>query len=298
MKNVNDRILQCISQEKCPHVDSAPKDAVTEIRIHAIHIAAAVGTVDAFKHSLPRTLKIRQSKLFGLTPYFIALLKENEATGTLPVMQQFTDKWQHTLLSFTRLCKTSGTIRFKLMTLSEMSVVKHNVELLKNFLRIMGRQIPDSVAFQRALQYNYTDMIDILIQGRLSYLFQGRYNISKHWCQLALLYDKPDLLDVLLDNIDVEFERKVARKLLKFSNVLKRDLCKAVINKHYDLAYPQILISAEGVRKSCMSLLKLMVTLEDSNIKCELVTSKFEMFPGCAKLCQYRKSLQIDYART
>lgn len=43
-EDVYEKIVNCITDGKCPHVDAALYNYVTETKIYGIHIAAAVGT--------------------------------------------------------------------------------------------------------------------------------------------------------------------------------------------------------------------------------------------------------------
>ena len=42
------KITKCIADGKCPHVDEAPKDHLTETKIYGIHLATAVGIKRGF----------------------------------------------------------------------------------------------------------------------------------------------------------------------------------------------------------------------------------------------------------
>ena len=72
--DVYEKIVNCITDGKCFHVDAAPYNYVTETKIYGIHIAAAVGTEEVVlgyrdKH------KIGPVGLYGINPIHMTVLK-------------------------------------------------------------------------------------------------------------------------------------------------------------------------------------------------------------------------------
>ena len=46
-ENMFDNVLKCILDGKCPHTSQVPKEYVNEVTVYGIHVAAAVGTIQA-----------------------------------------------------------------------------------------------------------------------------------------------------------------------------------------------------------------------------------------------------------
>ena len=241
-KEVYDRILQCITEGKCPHVEYTMKDATAETKVYAYHIAAAVNT-----SQVPwANLNLLQSSLFLLTPYSIALLKQNVSFINLtpkdrrdgyPTLNEL-------MLCYTESRKKPSIITFKPMMFSEMCVLTRNLHTLKTFDKLSPRPPwPSTELVALVLQHSFTDMRTAVLgeKWRHSLIFTG-VDTAIRWCEVAFLYDDNLILAGILNNYDLHKENpriqftqnkhQVTRTLHELSSLLKRTSCESVVSKH------------------------------------------------------------------
>ena len=91
-----EKIEACIIDGKCPHVHQVPEKFVKDTSIYGIHIASAVGTIDALVKSLP-FLRSRNmytcGQLYHMDPFYLALLKNNKDKRVMSVIRRHCRKW-------------------------------------------------------------------------------------------------------------------------------------------------------------------------------------------------------------
>ena len=208
-----DKIVKCLSEGKCPHVDGTAPECLKETGYYAINLATAVGTKQALNNYVTGYLRraaCRNSILFYLGPFEIALMK-NPNAATLPVMKKFatshsTDMKKH--LHVQRLGKDTARTKIVFMSNLENCIRKNNQDLIEKCIKI-EKPYYDIVT---AINLTYKQKQDPgLIQSILENYFKGIKNENRTYlviqcCKLAIIYNDCHLL----------------RKLLKLKNIKKR----------------------------------------------------------------------------
>lgn len=84
-----ERISQNIKNGKCPHVDEASTEHISETTVHSSHIGAAVRSVEFLEeYSLCDTPDNRKTGIFEVNSYVIATLKNTfKVPGEIPFVE-------------------------------------------------------------------------------------------------------------------------------------------------------------------------------------------------------------------
>lgn len=132
-EDVYEKIVNCITDGKCPHVDAALYNYVTETKIYGNHIAAAVGTEEVVlgyrdKH------KIGPVGLFGINPTHMAVLK-NQSDMLRQLLHIYPQSpYRQVYLYSYRKSENSCNIQAEHVSLIELCTRKENAEFLRTFL--------------------------------------------------------------------------------------------------------------------------------------------------------------------
>ena len=213
VNEVFDKIVQCIIDGRCPHVNDDNDEHVRETCVNAIHIAAATGTKEAVQYHATHFCDLKTS-LFRVEPHALALLKNKPYCVNL-----YLDRFEAHAVDFPRDClwgdrdisfyvsyatrspESEAHIKVKRESLVELCVKKKSSELLKSILRcgIVGH--PNiHTAFELAYKQNLADLQEIMIEydrGRLLDMVPGDMPEMKHSvvAVAAILCNQPEVLD-------------------------------------------------------------------------------------------------------
>ena len=252
-EEVFSKIVQCVEDGKCPHVNESAEEFVRETGINAIHIAAATGTTEAVKGTTAPNLK---TNLYRVEPHVSALLKNKPQCVDI-----YFDLFESYAVDFPRDClwgdhdigffmlyayrssECEAKIKIKRLSLIEFCVKKRSTELLKSILRtgIVGHPAMHN-AYELAFKQHLTDIQDILIKydnSRCASLIPGDMKHLNH-PQLAIpaiLCDQPPVLDTLRNVVARRYRRPgqsrntFAIKLQQICLALKRRECLDILWK-------------------------------------------------------------------
>ena len=151
-KDMYGKILKCLIDGKCEHVDGQPEDHVAEANIYGIHVAAAVGTEGAVRtyKGYEDYLAMKPVGLFGVHPCVIAMKKNQyNVLGCLLLLPNLIV--HQYLLSSQRVDENGLIIRFQRSHLLRHCMGQKNQLLLKRFLR--SREDPPHL--QNALEFSF-----------------------------------------------------------------------------------------------------------------------------------------------
>ena len=150
-----DKIVESIRNGACPHVDMVPEEFVTETRVNGLHVVAATGSEEQVVWYLKNVShKAREftSKVFGLQPYLITLLKNKSIVMNTSYnilrqlqLQQLIPagfKTNHKLLYAQRSAGNCQTIMIKRMSISDVCVQKRSTAMLKFLFKTTESQTP------------------------------------------------------------------------------------------------------------------------------------------------------------
>ena len=269
-EEVYDRILHCITQGKCSHVEQCTENAITGSTVYAIHIAAAANKGSAFTNISWRSHAMIRTSLCHQTPYSIAFLKEN-----LFLAKTFSKYSTDVLCCVTKARGEPYTVEFKETIFPEICILNHNQHLLKKFYKAIGRSPLELIGL--VILYSVNDMRDFVFEE----VFQQRTVLSPeaviHLCEVAFLYNEGKLLASILDNYVMrkevnqtrkELKHRVTKMLKELSSVLKkRKSCERTISQHCgDLPPKRSSLSIE------LTLLTAIMRSMDSKFHSEIVT--------------------------
>ena len=270
-EEVYDRILHCIAQGKCSHVEECTENAITDSIVYAIHIAAAANKGRAFKNISWENHATIRTSLFHQTPYSIAFLKEN-----MFLAKTFSNYSTDLLCCVTESRGEPYTVKFKETIFPEICIMNHNQHLLKKFYKVTGRSPSELIGL--VILYRVSDMRDFVFEE----VFQQRAVLSSeaviHLCEVAFLYNEGKLLASILDNYVMqkevnyhtkELKDRVTKMLKELSSVLKkRKSCERTISQHCcDLPPKRSSLSIE------LTLLTAIKRSMDSKFHSEIVSA-------------------------
>ena len=159
-----EKIEQCISEGKCPHVDQVPQTFTKEAGIYGVNIAAAVGTWDAFANQSNQISHYgriygKKSSLFSLGPYETAIYK-NSSFAMMPFMQDFTaKKFPVTHLSAQLTSENPQRIDFEYMTNLAICIRLENRDLLETCLQFNPSHNNPETVYQYTCKHNMIGII-------------------------------------------------------------------------------------------------------------------------------------------
>ena len=128
-------ITRCIVNGKCSHVDGAPNNHMTEIKIYGMQLAAAVGTTEAVKGKHIQIQKGGPTGFYGITPCHIGFLKCE--TDMLELLWNIYPQlpFKQFVLHSSRDLKDYNRVMFHLIPLVEPCVRKNDAKLFGAFLK-------------------------------------------------------------------------------------------------------------------------------------------------------------------
>ena len=229
-KEMYARIVKSFVDGACPHAHKAPKSYLQTTIVTAAHIASAVGTEQVFEKG--NYLDSWARGLFKLFPYEIAIIKKNLKIMSLKRKCNYDRPTQYA----ERSDEGSSLITIEYMTHLEMCVRQGNTEMLKSRLQ---HGIHNGVL--NALQYTFEKDLQEM-QGLLldqADWFKQKDNLTSlvRCCQLAIVYDQPSALNLLLDHARTDETRtEISKRINKLCFVLKRESCKSVLDTLSEMA--------------------------------------------------------------
>ena len=244
---------------KCPHVDDVISDYVRETTVYGIHIAAAAGTEKAIKRVLTVGDGGMLSSIFKLTPYTVAILKNNIKTTALlfkdlsyqPQLQKSLPRALNVVYP-KHSGKNDNVIELREESLLEFCVRTANKELLKAVLmpalfceRRYKKQLV--AALNMALKCNSTVCINTMI--KIGKKMPRQSSSSTHiideidWDHTIdeigsiiyrlVIFDKPDILEkVLKAFMKDDHEREFNATVVELCATQAQGRCYKLLHKY------------------------------------------------------------------
>ena len=240
-EDVYDKIVRCIEETKCPHVEVKSKEYVTETNISDIHIAAALGITEAIICDIG-VHGNRTSALFKLEAWVIAAIK-----GNCPAFLDGSTGAYHTYdglhkLFAVRAMLSPLRIEMKRLPLLETCVDKLDVGLFKTILlrSISMQHIRDTKImyniYELAYEQNSAEIEGALLDHNMIGLksrIHKHSNMQGAICVLPpIVCDHSELLDSVLQNLSGHCLSEYLKCLLHLvCHELKRHSCQEIIVK-------------------------------------------------------------------
>ena len=281
--NIYEKIVQCIVDGICPHVDTNSRENSRTAKITGVHVAAAVGPVDVFKilqkeyTRLHKTndplfrfwdflsLQRNEDNIFGIDPYVMAILKQNIDIAILPVMWNFTNLGTRMAGHLTLCGKQIGDGDSSFLLLEEIPVLEfivreNNSKLLRNYLDLYGLNKTVVSAIHYTVANDCLDEIqDILLSNIEWYMKPENMYITNCILKFAVGFNQTSILEMILRKLVTGNKPKkhdVCRNLSKICFALKRNDCEVILLKYgyYCTAITEDMTEYESV-KEIMNLL-------------------------------------------
>ena len=220
-----EKIVKCLSEGKCPHVDEMSPELLKETGYYAINIAAAVGTEKALNEHATGYLSTqhatgylstplcRKSFLYHLGPFEIAFMKNSHA-ATLPVMKIFATSHSINMrkhLYVQRMGKDTARTKIAFMSNLENCIRRNNQDMVKKCIKFEKPYI-DLVAAINLMCKQKQD--PDVIQGLLEKYFKGMLIENSSYlvrcCQVSILYNEVQLLRKILKFVPKPIKRSLA----------------------------------------------------------------------------------------
>ena len=249
------RVLQCIVDGECPHVNQVPEEYVEETSISTLHLAEAVGTIQAitgeplYSRNVLYFIARSPAALTSVNPIALASLHNNTATASIPGF--IIDLLQVVNYGMRTREKDSNEIYIEQTKLVELLAKQGNLPFSVKYLRDNGichlKHVTDTLqlSFKHKLsnlQELILDSIECFVQDNSQDL--GRYNLVQHnlqdlgeICQLAIIWNQPEVLNLILA-IDKEHvlrqysQNKYNKMLSKMCHAFQRYECIDVLLKY------------------------------------------------------------------
>ena len=200
-----EKIVKCIIDGMCPHVSQRPKEFVKETKIYGIHIAAAVGTIEAVANSISR-MPIRYGGLYHMDAFSLAILKNSRDYATMSILKKYfgqTEDYQITLTSAEKSCNNSDKIRLRTQGVLDFLAKKKNIKLLERYLTSnysflhMTLRASDEDVLRLCLQHKLDHVLGFKLDKSLDN-FEDLGHFLSFGDTLILYYDDAKHFDKLL----------------------------------------------------------------------------------------------------
>lgn len=140
-----------------PHVDKVDRSFVKGTCISALHIAAAVGTEQAFIDSKTR-IPI-YSRIFKLDPFQLAVLKQNTKIVSLfKYMENYRSNISRDVIFSHRSMVPTASLKVNVISTTVFSIRRNNRPLLQVILDLPIWFTNIYIAFEEAFRNNSIDM--------------------------------------------------------------------------------------------------------------------------------------------
>lgn len=260
---IYDKIVQNISDGKCPHVDKVSAAFVRETNIYGIHIAAAIGTERAVRDHLNNyTDNNRFSGIFRVDPYLLAVLKNTVVTTD--IFCEFRDENLSIAppLSVTLPKKAeNGTNSYycERMSVIEICFQKRNFGFLNS--AIYPRTYPLGIHIARGLAIMFRSQL-LDVEGPMLDYMSRVFAQNALWSRMdwtfsaivAVVYDQPETLETILSYINRDpRSSSIDTEHLQFNLgetcfVLQRKSCERILSK-FDVLTPTKMSDYDQIRR-------------------------------------------------
>lgn len=228
-KNGLEKITKCISDGKCPHVDGSSKHHLTMTKVNGMHVAAAKAIIEAVTTNAIVHQTDAPSGLFGITPYHMAFLK-CRSEMLKPLRNAY---YSLAIDQFLLYCYRKGDmhecIEMENISLVELCTRKNSTQLLEHFFEIHFNALGLSGALVYIFDQGMITMEAVLLRNLDKCLIQDNFECL----ELALIHDKPELLDGILEYVSKSsaFEQR-KKRLYSLATKLKRERCIELLTNY------------------------------------------------------------------
>ena len=231
-KEMYERMMECIINGKCPHVDQVPLEYVKVACISALQVAVALGTKEAII-KYRRYIKPSYLSLYYLHPIVLASLKKNDVAALLPKVKF--DMLQGVVYG-RRTNHEDDRIYLEPAKILSLLGRQRNIQLSKRFLQKHGIRCLINImeALQMTFRDNLTDIQGVIVQNIDQFVESDLHYLGKI-CQLAIIWDYPTIikqiliLDQRLGILEYFQQNDLAKMLNTTCYAFQRHECKTIL---------------------------------------------------------------------
>ena len=236
-KEIHEKVVKCIIDGKCPHVDNVPYEYQKEAGIYGINIAAAVGTTQALKdlhYQYSHSRGCRRSFLFHLGPFEMALIK-NQHVASMPVMEHYANSYSFQLrkhIAVQRLSKDTAQMKLEFATNLEVCIKMRNIHLVKSCLRFDSLGSHPAAALHLTCKYKKEckSIQKVLMKDYKRWRDLDFTYLAK-CCKIAIIYNDSKLLGKILKFVPNHTKRWF-EWLYMICHVLQQKKCATILKRH------------------------------------------------------------------
>ena len=217
-EHVFDSMVDNISRGKCPHVDGVPEEYISEAKLLAIRIVAAVGCIPEAEEALNKkrigggnSTQMSHSVNSMQNLYELALLHALQGKnhpvlkiGDSEELLTHVSKWLDLTVSHSECLEVDQS--------DIISLCIHNkyFSLLSNIIKRRKRNVfidkkygvfdlSISLILHKAFRYNSAEAVDMIVNDQELYTDTTKF--AYNHCILAIVHDRPDILNKLLGKL-------------------------------------------------------------------------------------------------
>ena len=238
---IYNKVVSCIEDGQCPHVTDFSPDYICKSSVNAIHIAAAVGTVEAVKyHVVLDELRYLTTGIFRLESCIIAALKRSYMCLEIYFDDRYTSFIGFKMSYGHRSKKNTGIVKIKRKSLLVYCVKKKDIRLLKFVLRPYITHSDIHRAYELSFKLSLFDMQEAMLNYDRDYLEYKMKCLDFFYvkkgpsCAIpAIVCNQPEVLDRVLQLAPAYKLNRAFRELLTgVCLVLERNACYDILLKH------------------------------------------------------------------
>ena len=238
---VYNKIVRCIEDGQCPHVTDLPPDYICKSSVNAIHIAAAVGTVEAVKYHVGLDeLKYLTTGIIRLESCIIAAFKRSYMCLEIYFDDRYPSSSGFTMSYGYRSKKNTAIVKIKQISLLVYCVKKKDIQLLKCVLRPYITHSDIFRAYELSFKLSLFDMQEAMLnydrdslEYRMKRLDTGNVKKGSSCAIPAIVCNQPEVLDRVLQLAPAYKLNRAFREVLTgVCLVLERNACYDILLQH------------------------------------------------------------------
>ena len=239
------KIVSCIEDGQCPHVTGMPPEYICKCSVNAIHVAAAVGTVEAVKYHVGLDqLRYLTTGIFRLESWICAALKNSYTCLEIYFDDLYRVRYPSSsgfkMLYGYRSKKNMNNLKIKRISLLVYCVKKKDIRLLKCVLRPYITHSDIHRAYELSFKLGLFDMQEELLnydrdslEYRKKRFDTGNVREGSSCAIPAIVCNQPEVLDRVLQLAPAYKLNPAFRELLiGVCLVLERTACYDALLRH------------------------------------------------------------------
>ena len=234
-EDVFEEVVKCINIGECSHVKNVPRKYIQEARLYTLPVVAAVGGYIE-KESNPGYDGHTYGGLLNRHLYEIAMARQGEQSSVVQGRGGHPDSLKIISHKHNSSSGGPGCVEIDSTEFISFCIERNYHQVLVDFINyskwgLMGWWNIDRVlltTFQQNCMELCMELTDLIVNDEE--LYDDNHRDAFRHCELAIIYNRPDVLGKLLGYVHFGNER--AEKLYVFSEALERNQCRDILAEH------------------------------------------------------------------